>query len=280
MTLILNQALHQAYRALAPQSRTPAADAQVLLAHICGQSRAWVIAHPETCLTATQISALETACERLLNREPLPYVLGQWEFFGLTLAVTPAVLIPRPETEHLVEAALAWLDAHPSPGLIIDIGTGSGCIAIALASNRPNLKVVASDISASALKVASRNVHIHNLTDRVHLVQADLLPPLSQPPALLCANLPYIPTLTLMDLPVSQHEPILALDGGMDGMVVIRRLLQQVSSLLAPGGRLLLEIEAHQGLPVLELIKQTFPGDRISLNPDLAGHDRLIMIDR
>ncbi len=152
---------------LLPVSEEPALEAQVLLAHVLGKPRAWVMAHPEAALTIEQDSELCRLLERRLNGEPLPYLLGHWEFFGLRFKVTPDVLIPRPETELLVEKGLAWLKEHPWRRLAVDVGTGSGCIAISLAHRVMDLHVIAVDISRPALKVAQENIIDHHVQERV-----------------------------------------------------------------------------------------------------------------
>ncbi len=263
---------------LAGISESAALDAQVLLAHILGHSRAWVFAHPEFELTAEQTCALERAVDRLQAGEPLPYILGHWEFYAADFVITPAVLIPRPETELLVETALAWLRANPGRRLAADVGTGSGCIAISLAAHVESLCILASDISGAALDVARQNARRHGVDDRVHQVQADLLPATRRPFDLICANLPYIPGAKLAELRVAQWEPRLALDGGADGLVLVEGLLAEARRGLARGGLMLLEIEASQGVSGRELARCAFPGAEVDVMVDLAGHDRLIRI--
>jgi len=274
------EALQAACSALQPHSESARLDAQVLLAHLLQVPRTWVLIHPEAYLTPSQAQALHAAQERLRRGVPLPYVLGAWEFYGRAFTVTPAVLIPRPETELLVEAALAWLDAHPRRGRAVDAGTGSGCIAVTLAVERPSLRVAAADISPAALSVARRNVLRHAVSGRVRLLCADLLTPFAPHSCdLICANLPYIPTQTLRGLKVYGREPSLALDGGADGLQLIRRLLAQAQTRLAPGGLLLLEIEATQGGAALRLAQRAFPAARVTLRRDLRGLPRLVRVE-
>lgn len=258
---------------------TSALDAEVLLADIMERPRSWILAHPEGELTPDQAQTLEQSVRRLQSGEPLPYVLGHWEFFGLDLELSPAVLIPRPETELLVETALTWLRAHPGKRQAADVGTGSGCLAIALASHVPDLHVAATDISPEALSVAERNVRKYNLEDRVYRIEADLLPPSGGPFDLIAANLPYIPTSTLVSLPVYSREPHVALDGGPDGLDQIARLLQTAPGRLAPGGILLMEIEASQGQSAAGLARRAFPNGAVKILPDLAGLDRLVTVE-
>jgi release factor glutamine methyltransferase len=268
---------------LSKTSQTADLDAQVLLAHILDKPRAWLTAHPEALLTQPQLASVEEAVSRLEAGQPLPYVLGRWQFYGLEFEVTPDVLIPRPETELLVERGIAWLRAFPHRKTVADIGTGSGAIAIAIALHVPEVHILATDISSAALEVAKRNAQKFNLHNRIEFCECDLLPSPSssiEPSSfdLICANLPYIPSATLRTLPVYGREPALALDGGADGLETIRRLLALAPARLSPGGMMLLEIEASQGLAVLSLAYDHFHAAKISLSKDLAGCDRLLQI--
>jgi release factor glutamine methyltransferase len=258
-------------------SDTAGLDAQVLLARVLEKPRSWVLAHPEAPLPRGRAVALESLVRRLEKGKPLPYVLGRWEFFGLEFEVTPDVLIPRPETELLVERALAWLRANPSRRRAADIGTGSGCIAISLAANLPDLRVMATDLSLTALAVADRNACRNRVADQVEFCCCDLFPD-RVGFDLILANLPYIPTEALRRLPVYGREPALALDGGQDGLVLCRRLLEQVPDRLVSGGLLLMEIEASQGPRAVSLAYDIFSEAQIHLHQDLAGHDRLLEV--
>ncbi len=260
-------------------SETADLDAQTLLAYILDKPRVWLAAHPETLLTPPQLASVEEAVSRLEAGVPLPYVVGRWQFYNLEFEVTPAVLIPRPETELLVERALLWLAAHPTRRMVADVGTGSGCIAVTLAVHRPNARILATDISAEALDVARRNGSRHNVGGRIDFLHCDLLPDDSPRFDLICANLPYIPSATLHGLAIYGREPSLALDGGADGLDLIRRLLDVAPQRLSPGGMMLLEIEASQGLAVLSLAYDHFHAAKISLSKDLAGRDRLLQIE-
>ena len=256
-------------------------DAQVLLAAITKRPRAWLLAHPDTRLSDRERQAIGHAISRLKSGTPLPYVIGNWEFYNLSFHLEPTVLIPRPETELLVDEAIHWLKQNPSRRRVADIGTGSGCIAVSLAVNIPNLQVTAVDISPAALVVAGDNALRHGVHQRVAFVVSDLLTNLTadEPPFdLICANLPYIPTSTLQRLTVFGSEPQQALDGGEDGLNLIRRLLHQAPDWISPGGILLLEIEARQGEAAAHLAQMFFPQAAIAILPDLAGHDRLLRI--
>jgi release factor glutamine methyltransferase len=250
----------------------------VLLSHVTGRSRAWLLAHPEAQLSEGELAALQSGLARLERGEPLPYILGHWEFYGLDFKVTPATLIPRPETELLVETALAWLHSHPGLHRAADVGTGTGCIAISLAVHRQNLQVTATDVSLAALSTARENAEEHGVAARTHFILSDLFPPTMDQFDLVCANLPYIPSSKLSLLDVYGKEPALALDGGPDGLDLVRRLLQQAPGRLQPGGLVLLEIEAGQGREAAALAQAAFPSAQIQVLPDLAGHDRLVSI--
>jgi release factor glutamine methyltransferase len=263
---------------------TPALDLQVLLAHILDKGRSWVAAHPETPLTRPQLASVEEAISRLEAGEPFPYLIGHWEFYGLDFELTPDVLIPRPETELLVERAIQWLNASNQRRTVADVGTGSGCIAVTIAKNISGAKIVATDLSLPALEVARRNASKHNVEDQIGFVQCDLLPPHPDSlPAyqhfdLVCANLPYIPSQTLRELPIYGREPTLALNGGADGLDVLRRLLQVTPRWMAHKGMILLEIEASQGMSAVSLAYDSFDNAQIRLHKDLAGKDRLVEI--
>lgn len=269
---------------LAPLTDTPALDASVLLAHILGKSRTWVMAHPELTLTADQQKQLEASLIRLENGEPFPYVPGQWEFFGMEFDITPDVLIPRPETELLVEKAIAWMQKSKVRRTVADVGTGSGIIAIAIAANVPDARILATDISPAALQVAQTNARKFRVDDRIRFVECDILPPHPHSLSteehfdLLCANLPYIPTATLRSLPVYGREPTLALDGGADGLDLFRKLMRRAPEWMAPNSLILLEIEATLGIQALNLACDMFSRAEIHLHKDLTGRDRLLEI--
>lgn len=279
-----NPLLSEIASRLAAISDTPALDASVLVSHVINKPRTWVMAHPELTLTTGQQQLMDDSLVRLERGESFPYVLGHWEFFGLDFELTPDVLIPRPETELLVEKAIAWLQESPGRKSIADVGTGSGAIAISIASSVPDVRVLATDISLRALKVARRNASKHHLLNRIDFLQCDLLPAhASNPPQkqrldLICANLPYIPSDTLQQLPIFGKEPTIALDGGPDGLDSVRRLLRIGPEWLAAGGIMLLEIEATGGIQARKLAEELFPEGIIQLHKDIAGQDRLLEI--
>jgi len=253
-------------------------DAQTLMAHILGKPRTWLLTHPEENLSSQALSSFQKDINLLVEGNPLPYVLGRWEFFGLEFIVTPDTLIPRPETETFVEQAITWLSNKSDRRLGADLGTGSGCIAVALAKHVRGLSIIATDISAQALGVTRSNTIQHEVNDRVHCLQADLFPPVDCQFDLICANLPYIPTNTLHNLKVFNKEPKLALDGGNNGLEAISRLLKEAPRLIAPGGLILIEIEASQGVQVKANSHLAFPQAEVKVLPDLSGHNRLAVI--
>lgn len=235
-----------------------------------------MLSHSEYEPIPAEHATLLICTEQYLQGVPLPYILGSWEFFGRTFLVTPNVLIPRPETEDLVELALEHARHLHSPR-ILDVGTGSGCIAVSLAAELPTAIVLGVDLSMAALRVAQHNA-LHLGQSRVRFLQADLLTPFSAQFDLICANLPYIPSQTLATLAVSSWEPRLALDGGESGLEAIQRLLDQAQSRLAPNGVILLETDSTLGSETLLAAQKAYPHAHHRLIQDLAGLDRIVEI--
>jgi len=262
----------------------PQLDAQLVLAHVLDKPRTWIAAHGDASLTSLQIDSAQEAFACLIAGEPLPYILGHWDFYGLEFDVTKDVLIPRPETELLVEKAIAWLQASPERRTIADIGTGSGAIAVSLAMHVPDAHILASDISFAALKIAQHNARKFHVHHKINFLQCDLLPQhvdnlsTDRHFDLICANPPYIPTDILHQLPIFGREPTLALDGGADGLDAYRRLFKLAPDWLAPQGMMLIETEATLGVQALGLAYDSFSDVSIHLHQDLAGHDRLLEI--
>jgi len=234
---------------------TPRLDAELLLAHVLGRDRGWVWAHPEVEPTGAQARQFAALLDRRLRREPLPYLLEAWEFYGRLFRVTPAVLVPRPETELLVEAVVAWARGRPHPRLA-DIGAGSGAIAVTLALELPAAHVYAVDISPEALAVARDNAVRLGAAARVTCFHGDLLAPIraaGMPPLdAVVANLPYIAEEDYPGLmpEVRDYEPEIALRAGAGGLAVIRRLIRQAPASLQPDGLLALEVGIGQANPV------------------------------
>jgi release factor glutamine methyltransferase len=272
----IGETLAQGGRDLSPVSETPARDAQVVLSQVMGRPREWLLAHPEAILSHPAQEQWEAALGRLGAGEPLPYVLGWAEFYGRRFAVTPDVLIPRPETEQLVAMALEVIDRTPRPRRVIDLGTGSGCVGITLALERPHAPVIASDVSPAALRLASDNSDRLGAKGRITFVMADLALGLSLDDAVIVANLPYVDSAEVAAL---HGEPRLALDGGADGTDVIQRLLAQLARCRPRRATALLEIGAGQGRRILELASAECHPARVWLKPDLAGRDRIVGIE-
>jgi release factor glutamine methyltransferase len=245
--------------------------------HVTGSSRASLLAHPERPLMSAEVREFEELVDDRGLGYPLPYLTGKTEFYGLEIVVTPDVMIPRPETEVLVDLAL-----ERQPSTVVDVGTGSGCIAVALAVHLPKAAILGIDISPAALAVARRNVEKHGLEERVQLIAGDLLDRRPGPVDMIVSNPPYVAANEWGSLPASilYHEPHLALNGGADGLEVIRALLYQSQGLLEPAGTLLIEIGASQGEAVRQIAETCFPegGTRIEVHPDLAGRDRVLEV--
>jgi release factor glutamine methyltransferase len=253
-------------------------DAEVLLAHVLRSSRERLHSHPERRLTAEQRRQLSRLTRRRAARVPVPYLVGEREFYGHMLAVRPGVLIPRPETELLVELAIDWLRAHPQARRVIDLGTGSGAVAIALAKAVPHIRIEARDVSARALRVAAENIARHRLRRRITTVKANLLRG-AVPVDVILANLPYIPDALRRVRPKElDYEPAVALDGGKDGLDLIRAALAQAPAALKPGGLVLFECDPAQVRRVVRLAQQHWPVAQVSVHKDLAGLDRVVRI--
>lgn len=245
---------------------------------VFGHSREWIITHGDTILDDNQLGELQEKFQRLIQREPLPYIIGRQSFYGLDFFITPDVLIPRPETELLIEEAVHWLIKHPASRNLIDVGTGSGIIAITLVDQFPDLSVTAIDISPRALNVANTNIAKYHQQINISTLCNDLLDGLSLGADLITANLPYIPHDRLESLDVSRFEPAIALDGGTDGFNLIRRLLSQLPSCLNQGGLALLEVDCTQGQIAINEATKFLPSAKITILNDLANLPRLLRI--
>jgi release factor glutamine methyltransferase len=259
-------------------SPTPQLDARLLLEHVLDANHSWLLAHGDTLLTAVQLTQYRQLIQRAEQHEPIPYLIGHAPFFDLDIVVNTAVLIPRPETEQLVELAINW--GKQKEGIhIVDVGTGSGCIPIILARALPKATVEATDISANALVVARQNGQRH-APDRIQFHHGHLLDPINHPIDLLTVNLPYIAAdeWTMLDDGVKLYEPAVALKGGADGLDLIRQLLQQATTKLNPGGAIFLEIGWQQGTAVQNLAQTAFPTAQVETVADFAGHDRIVVI--
>ena len=258
---------------------SPQLDAEILLAHALGLTRSQLYAR----LDSEPNPAVEETFRSLVGRrsqhEPVAYITGHKEFYRLDLYVDQRVLIPRPETETLVEVSLS-IARQKDISPLAEVGVGSGAIAIALAANLPSVNIFAIDASADALAVAELNCQRHGVLDRVRLLPGDLLEPLPEPVGLIVANLPYVSHEDLNTLPpdITEYEPLSAIDGGEDGLQHIRRLLAQAASKLKLPGIICLEIGATQAPAVNELAREEFPDATVGLVRDLAGLDRVAII--
>jgi release factor glutamine methyltransferase len=263
-------------------SDTASLDAQVILAHIMDKERAWLFAHYDQALTQEEAESFADLVARRAAAEPVAYLVGHREFYGLDLMVDQRVLIPRPETELLVDAVLDHIESRADQHVrMADVGTGSGAISVAVASNCPSVQIYAVDLSPWALEVAEENVRRHDSRQQITLLQGDLLSPLPEPVDIIAANLPYITSGDYQNLmaDVRDYEPRLALEAGPEGLDLIERLLDQTPAHLLPGGVLFLEIGANQGNAVLELVERLLPQARhIGLRQDYHGFDRLVVI--
>lgn len=259
-------------------SDTPDLDARLLLAHALGVETSYLLTHSEEMVTPAAQASFQSLIARAGRREPIPYLIGRWPFRRWRFLVTPAVLIPRPETEELVEQARRWAQER-GPLRIVDVGTGSGCIAVSLALELPMCEVLAVDISPAALAVARHNAQAHHAP--VTFYHGSLLEPVTQPIDLIVANLPYVSDgeWTQLDDGVKWYEPRLALVAGADGLMLIRDLLSQARPQLRRPGAIFLEIGWQQGPAATSLARQLWPDAQVSCRRDLAGRERILHIE-
>ena len=281
-------------RLTAAGSESARLDAEVLLGHVLRVDRVSLSAYPEALLSDGHAASYDALVERRATGEPVAYIRGLKEFYGVALHVDPRVLIPRPETETLVDLALERIttaltsgrrDARTEPFLVWDVGTGSGAIAVALASTLRRrrygeaVRFHLSDVSSDALAVAVENAVSHGVADLMDFESGDLVASEAgprQPVDLLVANLPYVPTPMIPDLPVAaSYEPALALDGGEDGLALVRRLLPGLPDVLGPRATALLEIGSDQADLVQAAVAAALPGWSCSIRPDLSGAPRV-----
>jgi release factor glutamine methyltransferase len=255
-----------------------AADAEWLLAGVLGVSRTGLALEGDRALAAADADRYAALLERRATREPLQHILGSQAFRGVTVRVGPSALVPRPETEVLVEWALALLERTPEP-VVVDVGTGTGCIACAIAAERPDATVVALDVSPAAAEIARANVAALGLHERVTVVVSDLFAALKTLRVdLVVANPPYLPTSVIPTLPpeVSRFDPPLALDGGADGLDVVRRLVAAAPAHLVRGGTLLLETGGAEQVPVVAALMRAAGFVSVQTRADLAGVERFV----
>lgn len=286
----VDQAVQQLTRARLARDlpiENPRLDAQLLLCAVLNKERSYLYMYPEQELTAEQEAHWQALLARREQGEPVAYLIGTKEFYSLDFVVDRRVLIPRPETEILVEAALTLCRQRLESGyypLVADIGTGSGAIPVSIAVHEPRLPYLyAIDVSPGALDVARLNAQRHHVTERVRFLQGDLLAPLPEPVDLLLANLPYVGTSEQNSMlpDVLDYEPHLALFSGPGGLDLIERLLREAeqSDKLRPGATLLLEIGYQQQEPLTRLAREIWPRANITCLRDLAGWDRVFRIE-
>ena len=254
-----------------------ALETEVLLRHTLEVDRAKLLADLNNEVSPEQEKTFWSLVKRRLNSEPTAYITGHREFYGIDFYVNRHVLIPRPETELLVEKAIC-LAQNRHLSSIADVGTGCGAIAISLALNLPKAKIYATDISASAIQVARINCQKHGVENRINLLHGDMLEPLPESVDLIIANLPYVREIDLSPLGQANYEPLIALNGGPDGLEKMRQLCWQLDSKLRPGGCLLMEIGQGQKNAVTHVLHNLFPSAKMEIVPDLCGIDRMVSV--
>lgn len=259
----------------------PYRESSLLMKFVIGKDP--LLADPKSSLSPKHLAKFQSLIRRRALREPFAYLTGQVKFSNQNISVNKHVLIPRPETELLVKLALSAIKNHPAfPKLnIVEIGTGSGAISIALAKTSPKIHLTATDISSSALAVAKKNIHDLNLMNQISLIKNDLLTSFAtQSLDIIIANLPYIPTAYLKRLSpdIKNYEPLFALDGGPDGLDQITKLLQLAAAKLSPDGTIILEIWHTHPQPLKKLVKQYLPDFHLQIKQDLSHQDRFAII--
>lgn len=262
----------------------PRLEAELLVRHVLMINRSDIYASPEREIGPEQIENLDSLLGRRSLREPLPYILGEWRFYDLPFYVNPSVLVPRPETEILVDKALSWAYSHRRRSeervQIADVGTGSGCVAVSLAIHMPKAKLFGLDNSPKSLEVARANCRRHEVGKRVRLIKSHLLESLPAPVDLIVANLPYVPDKRMKHLEpeVNLYEPSSALRGGIDGTALIRELLKTAGPFLRPAGALILEFDSDQRSTLERISRKYFPQAETLVFSDLAGLDRVLIV--
>ena len=279
---VIAELLAAATERLAAVSETPRLDAEVLLGQVLDRSRTWLFTWPDRVGEPAAVAAFTARVARRAAGEPVAYITGVREFWSLPLAVAPATLIPRPDTETLVVELLDLARELPAAASILEIGTGSGCIAISIASGLSSAQLTATDISPAALAVASTNATTHEVADRIVFLEGDLFEPLDSQARFdfIASNPPYVTTAQLDQLApdIRDHEPHTALDGGLDGLDLIRRLITSAPGHLAPAGTLLCEISPEQSDAVGALLAEQPAFGTPRFVDDLAGKPRVVVV--
>ncbi len=269
--------LRQAAKRLSPYSSSPRLDAEVLLAHLLHTGRASLLARSISSLDPAVLSSYGELVERRATGEPIAYLTGHKEFYGLDLCITPDVLVPRPETESAVEVCLQVLPITEMSQMA-DIGTGSGAILVAVCKHRPLVKAFGTDISPAAIEVAGHNCRTHGVEGQVTLLVGHLLEPLPGKVDLIVANLPYVPPGEASPDVATWEPKVAVFGGGEDGTALIREFLAEAPRYLSPGGTVIMETAHSQGKIVSELARAAFPGASVEVRKDLAGYDRIIVV--
>jgi release factor glutamine methyltransferase len=271
----ISSAIAELEKAVVPDARR---DAKTMLAALVGCDLAFIVAHPEYSLSAEEEKSFLDAVARRAKREPLQYILGRQEFYELDLIVTPDVLIPRPETEILVEEAIGLLGKYDDP-YFCEVGIGSGCIAVAILANISSAKAIGVDVSASAIEIAAQNAVRHGVRERLELIQSDIFESLRDEKFdAIVSNPPYVPEKHLLSLQreVRDFEPAIALTAGPDGLLVIEKLIRKSPGFLRPQGFLLMEIGWDQSVRVKGMFDPEI-WTSVVFHQDLQGIDRIVV---
>lgn len=266
-------------------------DIELILAHVLKKTREYIIAHPEYKLTKSQIAKCKLLIKKRVNSLPIAYITGEKEFYGLKFKINKNVLIPRPETELMVEEALKLVASNPQPTTIIDMGTGSGCIIITLAKKIKNCQFFAIDISTKALVIAKQNANLNSVVKKIKFIKSNLLESiinnskykLKNSKLIILANLPYLTPTQIKNSPSIKYEPKLALTAGLDGLKYYGRLFQQICALRIARCELrdiniLCEIDPSQTVKIKQMVKRELPKATLQIKKDLSGLNRLVII--
>lgn len=276
----IKSALKLANTALKDVADNPQREGRLLLCKVLDAEPEYLLQYEDKVLKIEEVASFNRLLAERAKGVPVAYLLGTRGFYDIDVDITSDVLIPRPETEMLVEKAMVWAVARQH-SFIVDVGTGSGIIALALAKHLTNAHITAIDISRPALKVAQHNGEKLGLSHRIRWIEGDLLHPLIERREkidLIVSNLPYIAADELNSLEVAKYEPRTALEGGADGLMYFRLLLEDAPHVIRPKGLILLEIGATQGQSVVDIARQHFPDAATAVDKDLAGHDRVVSI--
>jgi release factor glutamine methyltransferase len=263
---------------------SPRLSAELLLSHVLGLKRIELYTQFEKIVTGQQLDLLHGLVNRAGQKEPIPYIVGKTEFYSLELDITADCMIPRPETELLVERAIEFLRSRTGKQFVCDLCTGSGCIAVAIARNYPDCQIIATDISDAALSVAAKNVEKHQLKERIRLLCGDLFDPIMpqldvEKFDLIVCNPPYVSAAEFekLDKNVKDYEPKVALFAGDDGLDIYRRIIERVEQFLKPDSVLMMEIGHKQGQAVKQLLEQAGCFGEITIEKDLHGNGRIVI---